>query len=131
MKKVKDEVKVEGEVEGSELVWVEFEPRPGQHIAFYPKYNTMGQLRAHAKAQMVAVALETLSSLEDFEAKLGSLADSFAVLVADWNLMDAYGAPLPKPTYGAAFDDFSLGADGETAWLLAELSRQFNSDPKS
>jgi hypothetical protein len=115
----------------NELAWVEFEPRPGQQIAFFERYNRMGLFRAWARAQAAAQVLGQGASFERFAEILDELCEMLTALVADWDLEDEAGQPLPKPTRKEAFYDLTLGEDGEIAWIMGALGKRLNPDPKS
>jgi len=114
-----------------ELEWVEFEPREGQRIAFFERYNKMGQLRAWARAQAASQALAKGNSFEAFAHTLEELGEALAELVADWDLRNEQGKALPKPTRGEAFYDLTTGETGEIAWVLSALAERFAPDPES
>ena len=114
-----------------ELEWVDFEPREGQRIAFYERYNRMGQLRAWARAQAASQALATGSSFEAFASTLEELGEALATLVGDWDLKDENGKTLPKPTRGEAFYDLTTGEKGEIAWVLSALAERLAPSPES
>ena len=113
------------------MEWVEFGPRVGQWIAFFERYNRMGQLRAWARAQAASQALARGNSFEAFASTLEELGEALAALVGDWDLKDENGKALPKPRTGEAFYDLTTGEQGEIAWLLGALAERFAPDPES
>jgi len=111
------------------MEWIEFEPRPGQRIAFFDAYNKMGQLRAWARVAEAAEGLTGEFSGAGALDALDALCEALAKLVADWDLEDAEGRPLPKPESAEAFDDLSTDAGGEVEWIINRLAERLNPNP--
>jgi len=106
------------------LVWFDFEPRPGQRVALHGAYNSLRHMMAWQTIGASGEALERSRSATERLAALREMTEALAILVADWDLADKEGRPLPSPADNPeAFGDLTTGIEGEISWLIGLIRR--------